>query len=581
MEATEEIRAKLPIEELVGQYCQLQKKGRNFVSLCPFHDDKRPSLLVSPDKGIAYCFACQTGGDIFSFYQAIEGVDFRQSLKDLAERTGVTIAAPTGPAVQKDEKDRYKECLEAALKFYQSQLKSSEKGKLYLETRHITPDLVKQFSIGLAPDSFSDTYQHLLKEGFSRKEIIGAGLGIQKELTDEKIYDRFRNRLVFPIFDYQGRIIGFGGRTLGEDDAKYINTAETPLYNKSTALYGYHLAKDAMRSTKGVVLVEGYFDVIACHRVGITNVVAVSGTALTEQHVKTLKRNCENVLLCLDQDRAGQDAAERSFQLCADENLNVHAVTLAHKDPDDAVNNDPATFKKTIDEGGVPYLELVLNQLSSLDLNSSDGKREVLQRFLPLLDRISLATEREHYLGKLAGMLGTTETALKEDLKKIPKQIIGTPSVSEVKETEQLAFSTTEIVLALFFLYPSLRNLMDEMIAPDEGFAGALYQAVKEAPDEKQLTLEMLNLPEEFNEKASILLLFCEHHSFTEWSEGLAAREIHGNCLRSNRELLKIKQQEIAQKLFEARKTGKTAEEAQLSTQFQQVLKLAKMASKE
>jgi hypothetical protein len=205
---------RLPIEQLVAQYCQLQKKGRNFVCLCPFHNDSKPSLLVSPDKGIAYCFACQTGGDIFSFYQAIEGVAFPQALKELAERAGVVLENKPGMAApKKDEKDRARDCLLSALSFYRAQLSGSASAKEYLAKRAVPAEQIERFEIGVAPDSFSATYEHLLKQGFSRKEILAAGLGVQKELQDEKIYDRFRHRLMFPIHDPQGAIVGFGGRS--------------------------------------------------------------------------------------------------------------------------------------------------------------------------------------------------------------------------------------------------------------------------------------------------------------------------------------------------------------------------------
>ncbi|MBT4367705.1 DNA primase, partial [Candidatus Peregrinibacteria bacterium] len=220
MDPVEEIKSRLPIEELIGQYCQLQKKGRNFVCLCPFHNDTHPSFTVSPDKGIGYCFACNSGGDIFSFYQQVENVDFRQALKDLAEKAGVELPEVSKESVvKKDEKDRLRECLEATKDFYADSLKNNEVAKKYLEERGIPQEQIELFGIGVSPDSFSETYNHLLKKGFSKSEILKAGISVQKDLSEERMYDRFRNRLMFPIFDAQGKIVGFGGRTLGDDDA--------------------------------------------------------------------------------------------------------------------------------------------------------------------------------------------------------------------------------------------------------------------------------------------------------------------------------------------------------------------------
>ncbi|MFH0851200.1 MAG: DNA primase, partial [Candidatus Peregrinibacteria bacterium] len=341
MDEVSEIKSRLPIEQLVAQYVQIKKKGRGFVALCPFHNDSHPSLQISPDKGIAYCFACQKGGDIFKFYQEIEKVDFREALKDLAEKTGVKIEERSAKvALPKDEKERLRACLEAAAAFYRAQLKSSPVAQAYIVRRHVPAEQIEQFGLGFAPDSFSATYEHLLKAGFSRSEIVAAGLGVQKDLSEGRIYDRFRNRLMFPITDHQGNLVAFGGRAVGEEDAKYVNSSEGPLYSKSHVLYGLHYAKDAIRDHKSVLMVEGYFDLLACHKVGCTNVVAVSGTALTEQHVKLLKRYAETAVLCLDQDRAGRDAAERAFTMLAREGFHVSAVTFAEKDPDEAANAD-------------------------------------------------------------------------------------------------------------------------------------------------------------------------------------------------------------------------------------------------
>ena len=586
MDPVLEIKARLSIEELVGQYCQLQKKGRGFVCVCPFHKDTHPSMQVSPDKGIAYCFACSSGGDVFSFYQKIEGVDFRQALKDLAEKAGVELPkeAMTVKGPKKDEKDRMRDCLLAAQRFYQHNLKENKKAIEYLKERKMPAQQVVEFGMGVSPDSFSATYEFLLKEGFSKSEILGAGLGVQKDLAEGKIYDRFRNRLMFPIYDGQGNLVGFGGRTLGEDDAKYINSAEGPLYHKSKILYGLHYAKEEMREQKKVIMVEGYFDVIACHRIGMKNVIAVSGTALTEEHVKILARTCESVLLCLDQDRAGKAAAERAFHLLSKEGLLVEVVSLEQKDPDEAANADPEGLKKILASEGQPYIEHVLQEIAELDLSSVQEKRGAMQRLLPLIQSIQTATEKSHYLTKAAGLFGTTETALKEDLAALPAQTIPQfieqqrESVASTEEKKE-GFNSQEIALGLFLLYPHLREALGQLIEPDDMFAAALYKAIKEAPESKELTPEILGLPEELSERITLLQLYCEHHDMREWSDSLALREIRKNCTLANREHISAKQRAIAKKISEARREGKTAEIESLNNEYLQVLKLAKMAS--
>ena len=582
MDPVTDIKARLPIEELVGQYCQLVKKGRQFKALCPFHNDTRPSLQISPDKGIAYCFACQTGGDIFSFYQAIEGCDFRQALKDLADRTGVTLegAGIRHPGSGKEEKDRLKDCLKEVNAFYYSKLKDNKAAQEYLKNRKIDGKIAKKFGIGFAPDSFSDTYQHLLKKGFSRKEIIDAGLGIQKDLKEGKIYDRFRNRIMFPIIDHRGDLVGFGGRTIGEDDAKYINSAEGPLYNKSKVLYGLHYAKETIRESKTVILVEGYFDVIACHQVGVSNAVAVSGTALTEEHAKMLKRYTDKVVLCLDQDKAGKDAAERSFILCKNEGLAVNSIALEQKDPDEAARKDSKLLKKIMDGGGESYMDGVLKDLEKLDTSSTEGKTKGLQRLLPLLDSLKSSVEKEHETKRAASALGTTPATLREDLVIFKDSIIITPQIVEQKEGDKKPdiFTRIEIALGLFVIYPSQREYLSELIPPEEGFAKSLFESIKSIPeDQKQISPETLDLPEEDRERVGILLLYCEHHGLTDWSDSIATREIRANCQRANQDTIRKKQREITKELVKAQREGKENEAAVLMNQYQQVLKLARM----
>ncbi len=584
MDSVAEIKMRLPIEQLVAQYCQLTKKGRNFVCLCPFHNDTKPSFLVSPDKGIGYCFACRSGGDIFSFYQKIEGCDFPQAIRELAEKTGVKIethpSAGAGP--KKDEKMRARECLHAALKLYQDHLRESKPAQAYLLKRGIIIDEIDKFQIGAAPDSFSATYEHLLKEGFSRKEILAAGLGIQRELQEERIYDRFRNRLMFPIHDVQGNLVGFGGRTLGDDDAKYINSSDGILFHKSSVLYAMHHAKDGIREKGKAMLVEGYFDVLACHRVGATHAVATCGTALTDQHVKMLKRYAETVTLCLDSDRAGQDAMERAFLLLSGEGIHVEAVLLPEKDPADTLQSDPALLRNMLEGGAVPYVDSVLQQLRREDLSAALPRRNALRRVLQLVNGLSSTVEKQDYLSKAAALFQTTEAALQADLVSAGREVLPRHAVpAPVAQTadERDLFSSLEIALGLFLCYPQLRQLLRELIEPEEGTPAILYKAIRDLPAEQELRPETLDIPQEHRERASVLALYCESHGFNEWSDVLAAREIRKHCKRANRDLLHAKQQQITQKLVEAQRLGKASDEVQLQNQYQQVLRLMKMAS--
>ncbi len=546
------------------------------MSLCPFHNDTHPSFLISPDKGIAYCFACQKGGDIFSFYQEIEGVDFPQAIRELAEKAGVQLDQQSYKPEQKDEKDRMRECLEAACTFYRSGLIAAPKIQEYLQGRGVQPQEIERFKLGFAPDSFSGTYEQLLKAGFSKKEITGSGLAIQKDLGDERIFDRFHNRLMFPIHDLQGRIVGFGGRTLGNDDAKYMNSPESPLYRKSSVLFGLNLAKEAMRESKQAIIVEGYFDVLACHRAGFQNTVAACGTALTEEHAKILKRYVETVVLCLDQDRAGRAAAERAFHVCAKEGLQVYGCVLSSKDPADVAVASLEELSTMLGSGAKPYFDIVLAEIKASDLTTPTARHEALERVLSLLQSIPTVVERGHYIREAAKAFSTTDTALEDDLRRA--QTINAPRLPRTpaphKQPRDL-FSTTEIALGLFFHYPKCREMLRLLIPPAEGFAASLYQAMKQN-DNPELTVESLALEPADRERAAILYLFCEQHGFGQWNERIAPKEIERNCQNANREYVRQKQQELTRKLLEARKNGKVEEEQVLLAQYQEVLKLSK-----
>jgi DNA primase len=577
MDSVSEIKARLPIEQLVGRYIQLQKKGRNFVGLCPFHNDSKPSFLVSPDKGICYCFPCQKGGDIFSFYQLIENTDFIGALKGLADLAGIVLPDAPKETVTKDEKERARECLESAQVFFANTLKSHPATVGYLKKRGVTEAESADFGLGLAPDSFTATYEHLLKAGFSRTEILAAGLGIQNDLKDGRVHDRFRNRLMFPIHDHQGRLIGFGGRTMGNDDAKYLNTPDSPLYRKSSVLFGLHRAQKPMREKKRVVIVEGYFDVLACHRVGVTEAVATCGTALTEDHVRMLKRSVETVLLCLDSDFAGIQAADRGFALCSAEGLRVEGIRLSEKDPADAVLESADQLKTTLETGARPYLELILDDVRKTDLSVPALRQSALQRLLPLLQSVASATERTHAVRQSAAALGTTETALIDDLRNFNKSnVIGQKRVDSSSSSTVSLFSSAEMTLGLFLLYPRHLNILSEMLTPEEPFAAALHSALAAVTPDAALTVDGLALSDENRNRARILQLYCEENGLGGWNEAVSLREIRLNCRTANHEQLLRKQKRVTTMLLEARKKGDEDARKTLEEEYHQLLLLGR-----
>lgn len=585
MDAKDEIRARLPIEQLVAQYCQLKKKGRSFVALCPFHNDSKPSLLVSPDKGIAYCFACQSGGDIFSFVQKIESIDFPAAIKLLAEKAGVELPKEgrhaAKPAISKDEKVRIRECLDAAQKFFVTRLKATPTASEYVVQRGVTPELSELFGIGYAPDSFSETYDHLLKRGFTRTEIVAAGLGVQKDLQEERIYDRFRHRVMFPITDPQGQTIGFGGRTMGDSDAKYVNSPESPLYNKSAVLFGLFQARDAIRASHRVVLVEGYFDCVACHKAGIKNVVAVSGTALTEEHVKILKRYADEIVLCLDQDNAGQLAAGRAFELLSKAQLKILSVTLPAKDPDELIQRDSVMFQHIIDHAAVPYLDAVIEKLKQMpDRGEPSGKRKIADTLFPLLSHLPSSVELRGYLEKAAKEFGVLESELSSDFRSFSALVRAPRAIGEKHAITESAFSRSELCLGIACIYPSARPLLSELIPFQQNDLEAIRIGIQSSTAESGVMdiVSPLTIDPAMKERMQVIALYCEEN-FPLWSESLALKEMRKMCMAANREFVVRRQVELIVELKEARARNRPDDEARLLTQYNQLLKLKQMAS--
>ncbi|OGJ53855.1 DNA primase [Candidatus Peribacteria bacterium RIFCSPHIGHO2_02_FULL_49_16] len=577
MDPVSDIKSRLPIEDLVRQYCQLKKSGRNYKCLCPFHTDKNPSLLVSPDKGIAYCFACQTGGDIFSFYQAIEGVDFPQALKELAERVGVELARDTGPKHSKDEKERVRSCLMDALAFYRTELQSAKEIHAYLEKRGVDAKDIEKYQLGFAPNAEKELYDALLKKGHSRTEILAAGLGLQSDFNGT-VRDRFRHRLMFPIHDHQGRLIGFGGRTMGNDSAKYMNSPDGILYHKSAVFFGLHTAKESAREKGEIILVEGYFDVLACRRVGLMHTVACCGTALTEEHAKILKRYVDEVILCLDQDIAGKKASERAFCMLAQEGLHVTIATLSKKDPADLVLEDAECLKTCIQAQRVPFIEHVCREIEHMDLKNPLIKRRMLERLITLLHVLQTAVERHHYLSRCARALGTSESALEQDFtrsQKKPQNMNRQDTVGQIPSAQN--FSSAEIALGICMLHPGIRKECVKLMMPEEDFVKALYEIVCSVPqDSQEMNIGNLPLPKEMHERCTILLLFCEEHGFIEWSETVARREFLQNCFHANRSLIQKKQKHMTECLLQARREGEKEEEKKLQNEYQELLMTSK-----
>jgi DNA primase len=419
----DEIKNRLDIVEVISSYIKLQKAGANFRAICPFHSEKKPSFFVSPARQIWHCFGCSRGGDIFGFVKEIEGVEFGDALRILAQKAGVELKKQ--PPELKTERKRLYEICELTTKFFERQLKESKTGKeakKYLLDRGVTEESIKKWRIGYAPDVWQGLSDFLNSRGYQKEEIEKAGLGLSSEMGS--FYDRFRGRIIFPIFDLNSQVVGFTGRVFKDRDkkeiAKYVNTPQTLLYDKSRILYGLDKAKVEIRKKDFCILVEGNTDAMMVSQAGFGNVVATSGTALTPFQLKILKRYSDNLLTAFDMDVAGDAATKRGIDLAQLQGFNVKVVTFPQgMDPADVIFKNPKDLEKYLNEAKLILDFYFESAFSKFDKDSPEGKREISKILLPIIKRIPNKIVQSHWVGELAKRLRAKEEDIDEELKKV------------------------------------------------------------------------------------------------------------------------------------------------------------------
>jgi len=470
----EEIKSRLDIVEVIGSYIKLQKAGANYRALCPFHSEKNPSLFVSPARQIWHCFGCQRGGSIFNFVMEIEGVEFGDALRILAKRAGVELK-PISPEWRKlkTERQRLYEICELATQFFEKQLESKTGQEVYdyLRKRGMGPESIKKWRLGYSPESWHSLSDFLTSRGYKSEEIVKAGLAIKKEediSVNQRIdqrqsasisYDRFRGRIIFPVFDLNSQVVGFGGRIFGVNQrtvqresastiAKYVNTPNTLLYDKSKVLYGLDKAKVEIRKRDLAILVEGYVDTIMCHQAGFENAVATSGTALTPYQLAILKRYSEKILTAFDMDVAGDWATKRGIDLAQARGFDVKVITMPEdSDPADIISQNPEKWKELVGKAKSILDFYFEGAFSQFDKNKPEGKKEISKILLPVIKRIPNKIEQSYWIQKLAKELGVQEGDVAEELNKIklteefyglePEEIINLPSKTRKELLEE------------------------------------------------------------------------------------------------------------------------------------------------
>ncbi len=485
MDQASEVREKIDIVSLISEYIPLKKAGRNFRAICPFHNEKSPSFMVSPERQIWHCFGCQKGGDVFTFLMEYENIEFPESLRELAKKAGVELKSYKFDNEAYSEKEKIYHLNKQALKFYQYVLLKHPLGKKALsylkEKRGMSEKIIETFSLGFSPISGSSLSSYLInKKGYKKQDLYLSGISFE---NGGRTVDFFRGRLMFPLTDHRGNVVGFSARVLEDngDGPKYINTKETSVYHKGSLFFGLDIAKEEIKKQEQAILVEGEFDVISCFKEGIKNVAAIKGTALTENQVALLSRFTPKVTLCFDMDEAGFEATKRSLPILEKKGLTTTVIVIpGGKDPDEALKKDPASFKKALKEDKGVYDFLIEKLLKENDAKGASGKKKITDDLLPLFSQISNEIVKEHYLKKLSKEIDTSYESLKREVEKMSQgqkeESVAVPSQVQRKRREILE----EYILALIIQAPNVNDALEKTneVLPEFAFENPSYQKI-------------------------------------------------------------------------------------------------------
>ena len=515
-DAKEEVRSRLNIEDVIGEYVVLKRAGRNFKGLSPFSGEKTPSFYVSPDKQIWHDFSSNKGGDVFSFVMEAEGFDFRQALELLARKAGVDLSMyDTGKNRSLGKrKEKLKEVLKLSAKYYQASFINNKHAIDYVfHKRGLNRATITEFMIGYAPSSGDALVKFLAKKGYEKKDMQEAGL------LNRFGSDLFRSRIMVPLMDVSGDVIGFTGRLLEDEPnaPKYLNTPQTLLYDKSRHVFGLSQAKESIRTADRAVIVEGNLDVISSFEAGVKNVVATAGTAMTEMHLKAIGRITKQIKLCFDSDKAGIAATERAISIAQNVDVDLSVISLPEsvKDPDELVKQDVGLWHQAIDDAE-PAIDWVLKQYQKrFDVSSANGKREFTSSALNLIRQIDDPVVKEHYIKNVADTIGASKKALNQKLDSNDSNELETKTRKSIKsesqgKAEADEYSYHDNALAIGLSDGATRDLfndVDEVNFQDE----ARLEVLRFVKTSKERALEdILNSLQKYDTYVKILLLKAE-----------------------------------------------------------------------
>jgi len=494
MTEIDEIKQKLDIVDVVGQYVSLKKSGKNYKGLCPFHGEKTPSFMVNQELQIYKCFGCNEGGDIFSFVEKMEGYDFRQALETLAERAGIKLKEFSRNENEDGNKKMLIEINDVTKKFYHYILTKHKVGKSALDylviKRKLSSQTVNDWELGYAPNSWSSLLDFMLNKGYQEKDLLRAGV-IMPDKFERKSNDKFRGRIIFPLTGIDGKVLGFGGRTTTDREPKYLNTPETSIFHKENFLFGLNKTRMEIKAL-GVVIVEGYMDAISAYQAGITNVVATCGTALTMPHLKILSRYTKDLTFCFDSDSAGINATLRAIDMCAQLDLNPKVAMLpeGNKDIDDLAKSGPDAVRKMMTDA-LPAYDFVIKVVETKnDSKTAIGKKKIMEEVCAYLSRSQNPAITSHYAQVLGEKLSISSESILEYVEDHNEEKIQTHIDAAVRLST--AKSPQDYLLALLFTQDKLdkskeilQNLTPEDLAQSQnsGIYNKLYEYIENHGD--------------------------------------------------------------------------------------------------
>ena len=562
MDQLEEIKRRIDIVEFIGQYLPLKKAGRNFRAICPFHSDKDPSLMVSPDKQIWHCFGCGAGGDIFGFLMKKEGLEFTEALGQLAERAGVELRTrPRDWGV----KSKLFAINELAAKFFEKYMADTVAGRQamnYLVNRGLSAETAAKFRLGYAPAGWDYLIKFLLRRGYTEAEVEKAGLLVQRK---GKVSDKFHHRLMFPIMDITGKVVGFTGRVLDPNDQpKYLNSPETPIFNKGRVLYGLSVTKEDIQEKKAAVLVEGQMDALSSYQAEVKNVVASSGTALTSEQLETLRRHAEMLILALDADGAGSEATKRAIELASAKDLEIRVAILeGYKDPDDCARADPAEWRATVAQA-VPIVDFYINYaIKKYGTGSVNDKKKVVAEVLPAINLLASPVEKDQYVKKLSEALGVDSNNLYDALRNLeakrkPVRRAGTVE-TPVKSVEKADWLERRIVGMLLFKINHLDSFKEVLDAVEwqSKFVKKVYVELKNCYTGREFSLDGVLARLDYSDKVDLLeILMTVEEYYADMPEGDVAQELRFYINLLKQQHTRVQLAELNRKIVEAERVG-------------------------